>query len=84
MPVTSIDEATQIAKNNELITRGNHASALAYSNILDASLDKEFKQGWMIPLPITFVNQLKHSEVAPIGVTKQWQAHEDGSQSAKY
>jgi hypothetical protein len=38
----------------------------------------------MIPLPKTFIHHLKHSEVAPIGVTKQWQAHEDGSRSAKY
>ena len=44
-PVTSIDDATRIAKNNELITRGNHASALTYSDILDASLAKEVKQG---------------------------------------
>ena len=83
-PVSRISNHDRIAKNNELAKRGNHKSAATYSDFLTSSLAKEIKQGWMIPLPAAYLNKLQHAEIAPIGVAKQIQAHEDGSRSDKF
>jgi hypothetical protein len=83
-PASEIDNKVRIAKNNELLARGNHKSATTHIDYLDKSLPKEIAQGWMIPLPVDFLKRLKHAEIAPIGVAQQWQAHDNGSRSIKY
>jgi hypothetical protein len=83
-PASKLDEDTRKAKNEELVSRGNHKSATTYNDYLSTSLAKEIIQGWMIPLPIAFLPKLKHAEIAPVGVAQQWQAHDDGSRTIKY
>ena len=82
--MSKISDNVRTAKNKELEIRGNHKSATTYIEYLKKSLPKEITQGWMIPLPPKFIHQLKHAEIAPIGVAKQWQAHDDGSRSVKF
>ena len=79
-----MNDEVRSAKNRELQARGNHKSATTYGAYLEQSLPKEILQGWMIPLPSSFLHRLKHAEIAPIGVAKQWQAHDDGTRSVKY
>ena len=43
-------------------------------------LAKEIEQGWMIPIPISYA---KINQIAPIGITQQWQVNHDGSRSEK-
>jgi hypothetical protein len=83
-PVSQISDQARTAKNNELLARGNHKSATTYSDFLTGSLSKEIKQGWMIPLPVAYVQKLKNVEIAPVGVAKQYQPHEDGTRSEKF
>jgi hypothetical protein len=47
-PVTKTD---RLAKNKELIKRGNHKSALKYTAELHKTLEKEIQEGWVVPLP---------------------------------
>ena len=83
-PVSKLNDEVRHAKNSELLLRGNHKSASTYSEFLSTSLTKEIAQGWMIPLPVTFLPKLKHAEIAPIGVAQQFQAHDDGTRSLKF
>ena len=83
-PVSRLDEEVRQAKNSELLLRGNHKSASTHREFLSTSLAKEVNQGWMIPLPKSYLPKLKHAEIAPIGVAQQFQAHDDGTRSLKY
>jgi hypothetical protein len=76
-PLDHIQDNIRQAKNSELILRGNHQSAAKHSNILLDILLKEINQGWMVPIPTSFVQQIKNAEVAPVGIAQQWHAHED-------
>jgi hypothetical protein len=83
-PLTHISDSDRQAKNTELISRGNHKSAIAHAKILTDTLIKEVNQGWMVPIPTSFINQIRNAEVAPVGIAQQWQALEDGSRTFKY
>jgi hypothetical protein len=45
---------------------------------------KEITQGWMIPFPIQYINDIKHAEIAPVGIAEQWQPNLGGFRSIKY
>jgi hypothetical protein len=47
-------------------------------------LMKEVNQGWMVPIPTSFIHNIRNAEVAPVGIAQQWQAHENGSRSEKF
>jgi len=48
-------------------------------------LDKEVKQGWMIPVPLHFINKIPDAELAPVGIDdKQFKVLPDGSKLTKY
>jgi hypothetical protein len=49
--VTYHKEKDRLLKNQELILRGNHKSALKYTAELQKSLEKEIKQGWFMHFP---------------------------------
>jgi hypothetical protein len=83
-PLTEIADDTRQAKNEELLKRGNHKSAISYAEELSNILVKEVGQGWMIPIPTTYICNLHNAEVAPVGITQQWQAYEDGSRAPKF
>jgi hypothetical protein len=82
-PLNPISEEERHAKNSTLIQRGNHQSAIKHSKILLDTLTKEVHQGWMVPIPKNFIENIPNAEVAPVGITQQWHAHEDGSRSEK-
>jgi hypothetical protein len=67
-PLTPIGNTERVQKNNEFITRGNHKSANTYLNTLKEILDKEVKQGWMIPIPLKYLSKIPDSELAPVGI----------------
>jgi hypothetical protein len=83
--LTSIDESDRLQKNEEFIVRGNHKSANKYLAILKDTLDKEANQGWMIPVPLHFINKIPDAELAPVGIDdKQFKLLPDGSKLTKY
>ncbi len=47
--------------------RGNHKSAVKYEEEFLKIIQSEIKRGWMIPLPIKYINELKHGELAQWG-----------------
>jgi hypothetical protein len=67
-PLSPITQNDRIAKNNEFISRGNHKSAEKYEKEFLRIIENEINQGWMIPLPIHYINKLMHGELAPIGI----------------
>jgi hypothetical protein len=78
-------ETDQKAKNDEFIKRGNHKSAITHHTILRDIIQKEVRQGWMIPIPIHFINEIPHSEIAPVGMDdKQIKTLPDGSKIRKF
>jgi hypothetical protein len=83
-PLSEIEDDIRMQKNKELIERGNHQSALIHDDQLQKILKKEVLQGWMLPIPTTYIKNLHNAEIAPMGIAHQWQAHEDGSRTPKY
>ncbi len=84
-PLLPLPNDKRIAKNNEFIARGNHKSAIKYEHELLKTILSEINQGWMIPLPIYYINDLKHGELAPVGIDdKVWVEQSDGSRKTKY
>jgi hypothetical protein len=84
-PLTPIEESDRLQKNEEFIARGNHKSANKYLAILKDTLEKEVKQGWMIPVPLHFINKIPDAELAPVGIDdKQFKVLPDGSKLTKY
>jgi len=67
-PILPISTPDRLAKNKELIHRGNHKSALKYSGELRLTLKKEIAQGWIIPLPLSYISSLRNGELAPVGM----------------
>jgi len=83
-PLDQITTSDRLAKNEELIARGNHKSAKKYVSDLASTLEKEVQQGWMIPLPLDYVSHLRNGELAPVGMDdKQWSELPDGSKKPK-
>ncbi len=83
-PTLPISTPDRLAKNKELIHRGNHKSALKYSGELRLTLEKEIAQGWIIPLPLSYISSLRNGELAPVGMDdKQWTVLPDGSKQVK-
>jgi len=83
-PLTPISHYERIQKNEELILRGNHKSALKYHADLGKTLINEVSQGWMFPLPLPYISCLNHGELAPVGMDdKQWSVLPDGSRQQK-
>jgi hypothetical protein len=83
-PLRPIDSHTRKARNKELLERGNHQSAITHDSILQLTLQKEVQQGWMLPIPTSYIGTLLNAEIAPVGITPQWQAHENGSRTQKF
>jgi len=79
-PLDPITDQDRIAKNNEFIQRGNHKSAIKYEAEYEKILTTEVNQGWMFPIPLSYVNTLHHGELAPVGIDdKVWSEQQDGS-----
>ena len=83
MPLEVVDEDVCRLKNNELIKHGNHKSAGTYAAELTSIIAKEVIQGFHQPIPIAEINNIPNSEVAPVGITKQWQVTPNGMRSEK-
>jgi len=84
-PLEDLPESDRLAKNEEFIMRGNHKSAKKYNSKLEKILTQELRQGWMFPLPLEYVQQLKHGELAPVGIEdSQWSELPDGSRKQKF
>jgi hypothetical protein len=83
-PLQPINTDIRKAKNSELLERGNHQSATIHDSILQLTLQKEVEQGWMLPIPTSYIGTFLNAEVAPVGITPQWQAYEDGSRTQKF
>ncbi len=66
-------ESDHLAKNEDFICRGNHKSAKTYDTELKKMILKELSQGWMFPLPLSYINTLHHGKLAPVGMNdSQW------------
>jgi ABC-type Fe3+-citrate transport system substrate-binding protein len=66
-----------------LISRGNHKSAIKYTEELYKT-EKEVAQGRVVPLPLDYISSLKNGELAPVGMDdKQWTKLTDGSRRIK-
>jgi len=84
-PLEDLPESDRLAKNEEFIMRGNHKSTKIYNSKLEKILTQELRQGWMFPLPLEYVQQLKHGELAPVGIEdSQWSELPDGSRKQKF
>jgi hypothetical protein len=84
-PLSPITKEDRLAKNKELVARGNHRSAEKYTEELRKTLEIEVAQGWMVPLPLDYISSLKNGELAPVGMDdKQWAVLPDGSRKTKF
>jgi hypothetical protein len=84
-PLRPLTNEERVAKNQEFILRGNHKSAIKYESEFLKTIESEIKQGWMIPLPLHYINELNHGELAPVGIDdKVWTELSDGSRKTKF
>jgi hypothetical protein len=80
-----LPESDCIAKNKEFITRGKHKSALTYDDVYQEIIKQEIQRGWMLPLPISYINNLQFGELAPVGIDdSQWSKLPDGTKKIKH
>ena len=45
---------------------------------LETEMDKEVKNGWLLPLTIDSVRHVKYASVVPLGVANKWSINEKG------
>jgi hypothetical protein len=84
-PLRPIPHEDRLAKNRELIERGNHKSAVKYTAEFQKTVEKEVSQGWMIPLPLIYISTLQNGELAPVGMDdKQWSKLPNEERQTKY
>jgi hypothetical protein len=84
-PLTPSTKEDRVAKNIEFIAQGNHKLAIKYEREYIKIVESEVAQGWMFPIPLHYINVLKHGELAPVGVDdKVWSDLPDGSKKVKY
>jgi hypothetical protein len=84
-PLEPISKEERIAKNNEFITRGNHISAEKYLQEYEIIVLSEVSQGWMLPLPLNYINELVNGELAPLGIDdKVWSELPNGLCKTKF
>ncbi len=75
----------RLAKNSEFRIQGNHKSAKTYDSELCKIISQEISQGWMLPLPISYLVSLSHEELAPVGIEdSQWSELPNGSRKIKF
>jgi hypothetical protein len=72
-PVAQLDEETRLTRIDDHIARGNHKSASTYASELMSKIEDEVKQGWMVPIPISLVKEIRNAEMAPLGIVHQFQ-----------
>jgi hypothetical protein len=83
--VSDLPESERIKKNKEFMQRGNHKSALNYNEVYHSTVIKEVKQGWMVPLPLPYINDLIKGELAPVGIDdSQWSISPTGEKVIKH
>jgi hypothetical protein len=74
-----------LAKNNELILRGNNKSALKCKSEYAKIVETNVIQGWMLPLPLHYIDSLHHGGLALVGIdVKVWYELPDGLKKTKY
>jgi hypothetical protein len=84
-PLSPITKEDRLAKNKELVSRGNQRSAVKYTEELRKTLENKVAQGWVVPLPLDYISSLKNGESAPVGMDdKQWTVLPDGSRKTKF
>ena len=79
-----VDE--QIRKSNlkAAIKRGNHASANLHPDEIHKLMMKDVGHGFVLPLSLEGINNLRGAELAPLGVAKQFSIDENGEQIPKF
>jgi len=83
-PLLPINNDERVAKKIEFIARGNHKSAIKYNDEYLKIVKAEISQGWMFPIPLHYINSLKHGELASVGIDdKVWSEQTDGSKKIK-
>ena len=83
-PLQEIPNNERVSKNIEFIARGNHKSALKYHDDYVKIINAELSQGWMFPIPLHYINELQHGELAPVGIDdKVWTEQPDGTKKVK-
>jgi ATP sulfurylase len=63
-----INNDERVAINIEFIARGNHKSTIKYNDEYSKIVKAEISQGWMFPIPLHYINSLKHGELVPVGI----------------
>ena len=85
-PIEPIDKETRQNDIQKMIDRGNHNSAQMKEGVqhLQKSYTKEVKLGWMIPITLNCVRQLKDAMLIPVGVTEKFSIDEKGNRIKGY
>lgn len=79
-PLQDLSDSDHVMKNQEFIQRDNHKSALKYDDVYHATIIKEIQQGGIVPLALTYTNDLLHGELAPVGINdSQWSKLPEGT-----
>jgi hypothetical protein len=80
-----LSEEDRLAKNDEFILQGNHKSARIYEEEKLKTITQEVQRGWLLPLPLSYISNLRYGELAPVGMDDaQWSELLDGSRKTKF
>ena len=81
---STLDDSTRSAELHKLLARGNHKSAKAFPEQVDALLTKDVTHGFSIPVPVNAVPKIPHAAVQPLGLAQQWTLDENGVRCVKF
>ena len=77
----NISEEERVEDLEFMMERGNHKSAQTPLDNVETLKDKyvkEVRNGWMVPLPSSYLKKLKGASVIPVGVHTQYTIDDNG------
>ena len=74
------EESTRLKDLQASIKRGNHKSCKKphLEKSLKENIEKEIRRGYLIPLPVKYLQKLKNAAVIPMGMSEQFTINEKG------
>ena len=79
------DEHRRLDDLHKMVEQGNHKSATIpeHVEVVRKTYQKEIARGWVIPIPLPTLFQLRHADMTPIGIATQFTVNEAGEKILK-
>lgn len=80
-PMNEIDRRTDLEFHS---TRGNHKSTEKFNHVISDIISEDIERGFALPLPLSMLDKIPNTSIAPLGCQKQSTIDANGSIIPKY